>query len=888
MARKTKAATDASTPTALTPPQPPALATGPVPQMPGGMTFREIGQSGLRAFAGYVREDYLPVLTGRQAARIYREMSDGDPTIGALLFAINATMRKVEWRTTPADDSPAAQEMADFVDELRDDMSMTFEDVVVEGLSMLVYGYAPMELVYKRRMGRQPFGGDTPSSRYNDGRIGWRKIPIRGQDTIIKWFFGPNGEILGYTQQPYSGPLVDVPMEKSLLFRPSQHKSNPEGRPLPLNTPVRTPSGWTTMGAIAVGDQVYDESGAVRNVVGKSEVFRDRPVYEIEFTTGASVRADACHLWRVSDNNDRTHGRLRDMTTEQIAKAYDADADARTMPGPSTERWNNRRARSICCGTAPVLQSPDVPLPLDPYVLGYWLGDGITSKAAISVHPKDLFSIKTELEAHGFRVNHDGNTTAGIAGGLLFGLRAAGVLGDKHVPRRYMDASPAQRLALLQGLMDSDGYSPGADSKDEASTFANTNHRLIDAVVELVRSLGSQPRVRVLEEAGALGGIINGKQIVARQTSFEVRFMLDLPVHRLPRKRHAQVLRKTHRNSGHFVRSVQRVENADTVCIEVDSPSHLFLAGESMVPTHNSILRSSYRPWFFIKRLEEQEAILYERLNGFPVIRVPGSLMEQERLNNPDAVAAMAAFRKIAVNLRVDEQMGLVMPSDTFQGPTGPSSQYQYSFELVAPGGTSGGGKGVQANETIGRHQTNMLATVLADFIALGHGARGSQALSVDKTDMFFQAIEGFLNSMASVFNRYAIPRIFALNGLDLDLCPELTPDLAQRLDLDVLGNFILRLSQAGMPLFPNDELSSAVLDSAGLPDITESENYQDALDAQAQLTNPPVDPLTGQPDMSQTPIGKMILQSYLRRLHKHGGTSPMKKRRRRPRIVEP
>lgn len=531
MARKTKLAPNAAgTPTSPTPPGPQSAIAVPFPQQQGGMTFKEIGQSGLRAFAGYVREDYLPVLSGRQAARIYREMSDGDPTIGAMVYAINATMRKVEWRTNPADDTPAAQEMADFVDELRDDMSMTWEDVVLESLSMLVYGFAPQEIVYKRRLGRQPFGSPTPNSRYDDGRIGWRKMPIRGQDTVIKWFFGPNGEIEGLTQQPYVGPMVDIPMEKLLLFRPSQHKNNPEGR---------------------------------------------------------------------------------------------------------------------------------------------------------------------------------------------------------------------------------------------------------------------------------------------------------------------------------------------------------------------SILRNAYRPWYFVKRIEEQEAILYERLNGFPLIRVPSSLMESEAAGNPQAVATMAAYRKIAINLRVDEQMGMVLPSDTFPGANGPSSQYQYGFELVSPGGPSGGGKGVNANETVGRHQVNMLTTVMADFIQLGHGAHGSQALSVDKTDMFFQAIEGLLNANASVMNRYAIPRVWALNGLDPDLMPEVQPDLAQRLDLDVLGNYILRLSQAGMPLFPNDDLSTAILDAAGLPDITESEDYQDALDAQAQLTNPPVDPLTGQPDMSQTPIGKMILQSYLRRLHKHNG-APTRKRRRKPRRVEP
>jgi N-acetyl-anhydromuramyl-L-alanine amidase AmpD len=830
---------------------------GMMPAMLSGMTFGDVGSSGLRQYSGWVREEFLSALVGQQGARVYREMTDNSPTVGAVLFAIAQSLRKVEWRVEPANDTPAAQEMADFADSLRFDMSDTWENFVTEALTMLQYGFAPMEIIYKARLGDNPPSVDgisLPRSRFNDGRIGIRRMPLRGQDTVIKWFLDPSGEIKGLTQQPYTGSLVDIPINKLLLFRPTMHKNNPEGRPLPLNTKVRTPDGWTTMGDIAVGDQVYDETGAIRHVTGKSETFQNRPVYEIEFTTGATIRADACHLWRVSDYNDRTHGRVRDLTTEQIARAFDVDTDARKLKGPSNERWRNRRARSICCGIAPVIEAADLALPLDPYVLGYWLGDGITNKAAISVQGKDTFSIRAELEKHGYRVNHDGNTTANVAGGLLFGLRAAGVFDNKHVPRRYMEASPAQRLALLQGLMDSDGYSPGVDSKDEASTFANTNMRLVDAVVELVRSLGGQPRVRVIEEAGALGGVINGKQIVAKQSSYEVRFMLSLPVHRLPRKRHAQVLRRTLRNSGHFIRSVQRVENDDTICIEVDSPSHLFLAGEAMIPTHNSILRNSFRSYNFIRRLEEQEAIMVERFGGLPCLYVPNALLEAAANGDANATSALNTYKKIITNVRIDEQMGVILPSDTFQGQTGPSAVRMYEFELKTPTGRSSGA--LNTDVIIARYKLDIMTSVLADFLTLGHSSRGTQSLSLSKVDMFFQAIEGWVNGMAAVLNRHLLPRIWRLNALDVALMPEFQPDLAQRIDLDSIGNYVLHLAQGGMQMFPDPDLENYLRDAAGMPDISDESAYA----ASANATDPEV-------------LKKMLTVSMARRVKKlrHG-----------------
>ena len=199
------------------------------PAMTSGMGFADIGSGGLRQFSGWVREEYLQQLVGLQGARVYREMADGSPTVNSVLFAIQQSIRKVEWRTQPKDDSPAAQEAADFAESLRFDMSHTWEDFITEALSMLAYGFAAHEIVYKRRNGKAGARGE-PGSEFADGRIGIRRLPLRGQDTIFKWFFDENGTTTGLTQQPWVGTLIDIPIEKLLLFRPTQHKNNPEGR----------------------------------------------------------------------------------------------------------------------------------------------------------------------------------------------------------------------------------------------------------------------------------------------------------------------------------------------------------------------------------------------------------------------------------------------------------------------------------------------------------------------------------------------------------------------------------------------------------------------------------------------------------------------------------
>jgi hypothetical protein len=198
-------------------------------------THVELGQTGLRRTGGYIDEEFLPQLRGRKAVQIFREMETNDPIVGALLFAIDRLLRQVEWRVEAAGDAPEDKEAAEFVEQCMEDMSHTWDDLISEILTMLPYGWAMNEICYKRRVG--PWEEDPlKKSQYTDGKIGWRKMPLRAQETLLRWVFDDNGSLKGMIQMaPPSYRPVPLPIEKCLLFRPNSVKNNPEGRSILRN-----------------------------------------------------------------------------------------------------------------------------------------------------------------------------------------------------------------------------------------------------------------------------------------------------------------------------------------------------------------------------------------------------------------------------------------------------------------------------------------------------------------------------------------------------------------------------------------------------------------------------------------------------------------------------
>lgn len=391
------------------------------------------------------------------------------------------------------------------------------------------------------------------------------------------------------------------------------------GKALALDTPIPTPRGWTTMGEIGVGDQVFDEQGKVCNVTRISDVMLNRPCYEVRFSDGTTVVCDADHQWltrtrvaSVSQRNAVANGRhiprlLQPRGRDQSHK--------RTFPSvvttahiAETIRVENNKRLNHAVSVAEPIKLPDQKLPIDPYVLGAWLGDGTTDWGAFTTDDQDILR---EIEAAGHRVTKRSARYAYGIADLKTPLRLAGLLGNKHIPTEYLRGSYHQRLSLLQGLMDTDGYA----GVKGACEFTSTSYRLASGVLELARTLG----IRAAMCSGR--ATLNGRDCGPK---YRVHFTTNLPVFRLQRK--AVRLRKTLRptQGWRYIESCTPVASVPVKCIEVDSPSHLYLCTEAFIPTHNS---SWLDNWLVRLAVQHDWVIALYSAEALPIERHMGSLM---------------------------------------------------------------------------------------------------------------------------------------------------------------------------------------------------------------------------------------------------------------------
>ena len=158
-----------------------------------GVAFNEIGNTGLKNSGGMVYEEFLPKLQWPRAGAVYHEMSSNDPVVTAILMASSQLVRKVEWSVEPASQKRADVKAAQFLEECMNDMSCTWSAFIDDLMSFFEYGWSYMEIVYKKRNGNGTKA--KCSSKYNDNRIGWRKISGRAQTTLQKWEIDEYGSI---------------------------------------------------------------------------------------------------------------------------------------------------------------------------------------------------------------------------------------------------------------------------------------------------------------------------------------------------------------------------------------------------------------------------------------------------------------------------------------------------------------------------------------------------------------------------------------------------------------------------------------------------------------------------------------------------------------------
>lgn len=359
------------------------------------------------------------------------------------------------------------------------------------------------------------------------------------------------------------------------------------GKALCVNTEISTCDGWKLMGEIQVGDRVFDENGLPCNVVAVTDVMEGRPCYRVIFSDGSVIVADENHQWltenaqtRASiDRQSRRHNkaghndqRLKCLKPE-IVTSGDISKTLKAHIGTKAETANH--AIRVC---APVQYGIESEFPIAPYVLGAWLGDGHSNGAAITSADAEIVE---SIAEYGHKVSkRSAKYLYGLNGGLLQQLRQLDLINNKHIPSSYMTASVDDRLALLQGLMDTDGSA----TKYGRCEFSSTNTALATQVLELICSLGI--KAKTINTRAKLYGKDCGE-------CHRITFTTKTPVFRLTRKLERQLSGKRNgTNERRFIVSCDKIESTPVKCIQVDSPSHLYLATRSFIPTHNSLMIS--------------------------------------------------------------------------------------------------------------------------------------------------------------------------------------------------------------------------------------------------------------------------------------------------------
>jgi len=193
--------------------------------------YSEMGRSGLIQYAGYLHEEIQPELVGRQWRRVAKQMLMNDAMINAMFHTVEILCRQVKFDIIGGTSDPKGDEARDFVKgAILEDMNQPFTETLSECLTMLPWGWHWAEIVYKKRNGPTE---DGTSSIFNDGKIGFRKWAPRAQETLLHWAFDQNGDVQAMVQlSPPDWHTTAIPISKSLLFRTSTNKSNPEGRSL--------------------------------------------------------------------------------------------------------------------------------------------------------------------------------------------------------------------------------------------------------------------------------------------------------------------------------------------------------------------------------------------------------------------------------------------------------------------------------------------------------------------------------------------------------------------------------------------------------------------------------------------------------------------------------
>ena len=341
------------------------------------------------------------------------------------------------------------------------------------------------------------------------------------------------------------------------------------GKALSLDTPIPTKDGWTTMGDLKISDEILGSNGKITKVKTITEIMENHKCYRVSFDNGDSVIADEDHLWKIGSSFWEDTEKIK--TTKKLIE------DFKKQQACSTNIYIN---------LPDAVEFPEKELPIDPYILGIWLGDGHSSDSRFTQLYSDMEEISKHIISEGYFLKEaqgsnkrEKCSTWNIIG-LYSKLRINNLIHNKHIPKKYLRSSINQRLALIQGLMDTDGTC----DKRGICLFSQKKKEIIDSFREILSSLGIKSRVR--------------SRIIKGQIYYSVIFKTHkFNCFRLTRKlkrQNIQIGKERKNTNVLYIKNIEEVNSVPVKCIQVENEDHMFLCGTTMIPTHNSTTLVAY------------------------------------------------------------------------------------------------------------------------------------------------------------------------------------------------------------------------------------------------------------------------------------------------------
>jgi hypothetical protein len=340
---------------------------------------------------------------------------------------------------------------------------------------------------------------------------------------------------------------------------------------LDIKTPILTDSGWKTMGTLSLQDKVFDKNGKLSKIKHISHVHYN-PCYKITFDTNEKIICDHEHKWEICKTIQKGTPKLGTNYYKDVFEIHDTK---------SLQNIFLKQKKKLKIKISKPLKLKSKDLPIDPYVFGVWLGDGHKADGKITQANKRVWE---EIEKRGYELGND--VSQGGAGkaqtrnvkGLHNKLKKINVVKNKHIPEIYFLASYEQRLDLLRGFMDADGY---YHKKRKRYVMITSQKWQANDLLTLVSSLGIKAtyfkQKTTCKEC---------KQ--DNYDCFHVCFSSELDLFLSRSVKSEAVQSETDRRYYRYIKNIEKVSTIPTICISIESDTHVYLAGKTLIPTHNT------------------------------------------------------------------------------------------------------------------------------------------------------------------------------------------------------------------------------------------------------------------------------------------------------------